>query len=73
MSIKTHTKRDAGTLPDERLSDADLDRVLAERHDEVAAKLAKARASIARGEAAPLEPLAVLLRTARAHAKSAAR
>lgn len=69
MSTKTKKPRQDAVL-DREGSDADLDRYLAEHHDSVAAKLAKARASIAQGEAAPLEPLPVLLREARRQAKA---
>ena len=44
---------------------AGLEAFLTEHHDEVAVKLASAREQIARGEAAPLEPLDSLLRDAR--------
>ena len=47
-------------------TDADIDRFLADSHDDIAAKLAAGRGQIARGDAAPLEPLDVLLRDARA-------
>ena len=47
-------------------ADADLDRFLVENHDDIAAKLAAGREQVARGEAAPLEPLKTLLRDARA-------
>ncbi len=49
-------------------TEADIDDFLAEHHDEIAAKLDEARAEVARGEAAPLEALAELLRAARARA-----
>jgi hypothetical protein len=50
--------------------DADVERFLVENHKEVATKLEEARASIARGKAAPLEPLHVLLRDARRNHKA---
>ena len=50
--------------------DADVERFLVENHKKVAIKLEQARASIARGEAAPLEPLHVLLRDARRNHKA---
>jgi len=62
MNTKTTIAERAAT-PD---TDADIDQFLAEHHDEVAAKLAAGRDQIARGEAAPLEPLDVLLGEARA-------
>lgn len=48
------------------LPDADIDQVLADNHDRVAAKLAAGREQVARGEAVPLESLDALLRDARA-------
>lgn len=51
------------TFPD---VDADIDQFLVDTHNDVAAKLAAGREQIARGAAAPLEPLDVLLREARA-------
>jgi hypothetical protein len=53
------------TALDENVSDAEMDRLLAERRDEIEALLDEARTSIARGEVAPLEPLHVFLRRAR--------
>jgi hypothetical protein len=50
--------------------DAELEGFLAERHDEVEAKLQKARRSIARGRVKLLEPLPSLLRAARRRAKT---
>jgi len=47
-------------------ADADIDRFLADNHDEVASKLAAARDEIMRGQAGALEPLDELLATARA-------
>ena len=47
-------------------TDADIDRFLADSLDNIAAKLAAGREQIARGDAAPLEPLYTLLREARA-------
>jgi len=61
VSAKTTIQR----APD---TDADIDRFLAEHHDAVAAKLAAGRDEIARGDAAPLEPLDALLREARERA-----
>jgi hypothetical protein len=62
MNAKTTIAKRA-TTPD---TDADIDRFLAEHHDELAAKLAAGREQVARGEAGPLEALDVLLREARA-------
>ncbi|HEY4114565.1 MAG TPA: hypothetical protein VGM17_10950 [Rhizomicrobium sp.] len=47
------------------MSDAEMDRLLADRHLEIEALLAEARSSIQRGEVAPLEPLHDFLRRAR--------
>lgn len=47
-------------------TEADIDRFLAERHHEIAAKLAAGREQVAGGDVAPLEPLDQLLRDARA-------
>jgi hypothetical protein len=46
-------------------SDEEIERYLADHHDEIEAKLSEARRSIARGEARPMEPLSILLREAR--------
>lgn len=62
MSRKTTNARRAA-LPD---GDTDIDQFLVDNHDDIAAKLTAAREQIARGEAAPLEPLDALLRDARA-------
>ena len=51
--------------------DAEIERFLTDRHDEVAARLDAARKSIARGDAKALEPLPTLLRGARRSAKAA--
>lgn len=63
MNTKT-TKDVREAVPD---SDAGIDQYLAEHHDEVAGKLAAARAQIEAGEAASLEPLEELLQEARAN------
>lgn len=57
------TNAQRAALPD---ADADIDQFLIDNHDAIAAKLAAGREQIARGEAAPLEPLDALLRDARA-------
>lgn len=57
------TNAQRAVLPD---GDADIDRFAADNHDDIAAKLAAGREQIARGDAAPLEPLDVLLHDARA-------
>jgi hypothetical protein len=73
MSAKANSRaRSTGFQSrDEAVSDAEMERFLAEHLDEIEAKLRKARESIARGEARPLEPLSTLLREARRHAKTA--
>jgi hypothetical protein len=53
------------TALNENVSDSEMDRLLAERHDEIEELLGEARACIERGEIAPLEPLDVFLRRAR--------
>jgi hypothetical protein len=58
-------------IADEPVNDAEIERFLADRHDEVEAKLDEARKSIARGDATALEPLPTLLRGARRSAKAA--
>jgi hypothetical protein len=72
MSAKRTSRKPApiSEMGDEALPDAEIERFLAERHDEIEAKLAEARKSIARGEAVPLEPLRTLLRQARRSAKT---
>jgi hypothetical protein len=72
MSEKRTSRKPApiSETGDEAVPDAEIERFLAEHHDEVEAKLAEARKSIARGESAPLEPLPTLLRQARRSAKS---
>ena len=72
MSTKTTKPRPASSFadPEEMSTDAEFERVLNARHAEIEGKLKTARASIARGEAAPLEPLEALLRDARRRAKA---
>ncbi len=72
MTMKPTKPRAESVFPGstDEPSDAELERNLAARHTEIEAKLQAARASIARGEAAPLERLDVLLRDARRQAKS---
>jgi hypothetical protein len=57
--------------PDEAVGDDDIERFLKEHHQDVAEKLREARASIARGEVKPLDPLPVLLRKARKRSRRA--
>ncbi len=59
------------TAHDENISDAEMDRLLAGRHGEVESLLGEARAAIARGDTAPLEPLHEFLRRARERFKVA--
>ena len=49
-------------------TDADIDQFLAGHHDDISVKLAVGGGQIARGEAAPLEPLEALLAEARERA-----
>ena len=55
---------------DHDISDQEMDRLLAGRHDEIDAMLREAYEERARGDFAPLEPLEVLLREAREYAKT---
>lgn len=74
MSAKAAQRKTTGTVEavlDDNLSDAEMDRLLADRHAEIEAKLEEARAAKARGEFAPLEPLHVFLRRARERLKAA--
>jgi hypothetical protein len=74
MNANTARKKALGTVEtvlDENLSDAEIDRLLAERHDEIEAKLEEAYVAQARGASAPLEPLHVFLRRARERLKAA--
>lgn len=63
-TVRKDLGRVASALED-NLSDAELDRLLRERHDEVEALLEEAREAKARGDVAPLEPLHLFLRRAR--------
>jgi hypothetical protein len=55
----------------EAVTDTEIERFLADHHAEIEVKFGKARKSIARGDAAALEPLLTLLRRARRSAKAA--
>ncbi len=55
---------------DQGLSEPTMDRLLADRHDEVEALLDEARQAKASGAFAPLEPLHVFLRRARERFKA---
>ena len=70
-SMDTKTKKPGAFATAREVAMAtELDRYLAEHHDEVEAKLDEARGEIAAGKAAPLEPLADLLREARKQPRS---
>ena len=60
-AITTNVQR--AVLP---TTEADIDQFLADNFDDLTAKLAAGREQLTRGEAAPLQPLDTLLRTARA-------
>jgi len=67
MTASTTIKRDLGkvaTALDENISEMEMDRLLADRHDEIERLLDEARAAKERGDVAPLEPLHVFLRRA---------
>ncbi|HWE05505.1 MAG TPA: hypothetical protein VG274_02280 [Rhizomicrobium sp.] len=73
MSTNATIKRELGkvaTALDENVSDAEMDQLLGDRHDEIEALLEEARQAIRRGEVAPLEPLHVFLRRARERSKA---
>jgi hypothetical protein len=68
MTTNATLKRDLGkvaTALEENLSDEEMDRLLADRREEIEALLEEAQESIRRGDVAPLEPLDVFLRRAR--------
>jgi hypothetical protein len=69
---KKSTRNPDFRTAEEAGGDLTQERFLADHHDAVEAKLQQARASIARGEAQPLEALPDLLREARRRAKGAA-
>ncbi|RJF87479.1 hypothetical protein D3874_11000 [Oleomonas cavernae] len=50
---------------EDTVSEEEMDRLLASRHDEIGAMLEEAHQDRARGDFAPLEPLQVFLREAR--------
>ncbi|MGH6827341.1 MAG: hypothetical protein ACREFW_00350 [Rhizomicrobium sp.] len=70
MDTKTAKKTSRFATHREDASGAEMDRHLADNHDEIEAKLDEARSEIAAGKAAPLEPLADLLRQARRQPRS---
>jgi len=63
-ALKSELGKVASAL-EENVSDTEMDRLLAERRDEIEALLGEARESIARGDVTPLEPLHAFLRRAR--------
>jgi len=65
MSTKPKKKLPIADILDEDMTDAELDRVLAERHEEVEALLEEARKAKTEGRYAQLEPLHEFLRRAR--------
>lgn len=68
MTTNTTLKRELGkaaTALDENISDEEMDRLLAERREEIEALLDEARRDRERGDEAPLEPLHFFLRQAR--------
>ena len=68
MTMNSTLRRDLGkvaTALDENISDAEMDRLLADRNEEIESLLEEAREAERRGETAPLEPLHAFLRRAR--------
>jgi hypothetical protein len=63
-------KRKLPLLPDETVTDAQMEKFLRDNYDEIAGKLREARESIARGDVAPMPPLNELLVKARKFHKS---
>jgi hypothetical protein len=59
------------TVPDDTISEEEMDRLLADDVDEIHALLQEAYDEAARGDCAPLEPLHVLLQEAREQARQA--
>jgi phage tail tape-measure protein len=73
MNMSNAIKQELGrvaTALDENVSDAEMDQLLKDRHDEIEALLEEARQAISRGKTAPLEPLHVFLRRARERHKA---
>jgi hypothetical protein len=68
MNTRTIKRNELGTVAavlEENISDAAMDQLLIDRHDEIEGLLDEARNAKERGEFAPLEPLHVFLRRAR--------
>ncbi len=68
MTTNATLKRKLGkvaTALDENISGEEMDRLLAERHEEIEMLLEEARRDQERGDEAPLEPLHIFLRQAR--------
>jgi hypothetical protein len=72
MNTNVKAKGPVAKVLDEELSDAALDRHLADRHEEIEASLREAREAKARGNQAPLEPLHIFLKRARKRFKAGA-
>lgn len=68
MSMNAKLKQELARVTaalDENVSEAEMDRLLADRHDEIERLLDEARDAQRRGAVAPLEPLHLFLRRAR--------
>ncbi len=61
----------AETVLGDDIAEGEMDRLLADRHGEIDAKLREAYADRVHGHFAPLEPLHILLREAREGVKNA--
>lgn len=70
MNTNVKDKGPVAKLLDDVATDAELEQLLAERHDEIEALLEEARKAKAEGRAAPLEPLHEFLRRARERLKA---
>ncbi|HEY1632909.1 MAG TPA: hypothetical protein VGF56_16445 [Rhizomicrobium sp.] len=70
MNASAKIKPPVAKVLDDELSEAALDKRLAERRDEIEALLAEAREAKARGAFSPLEPLHAFLKRARARFKA---
>lgn len=68
MNLNPKLKRDFGKVASalgENVTDAEMETLLASRHDEIESLLDEARQAKARGDMQPLEPLHAFLRRAR--------
>jgi phage tail tape-measure protein len=73
MTSNAALRRNLGKVAlalDEKISDAEMDALLAERRQEIQALLEEARLDEERGNEAPLEPLHLFLRRARERLQS---